>query len=352
MKRLSKLAIVAVGLLAACQQNQTQAVTQKSKQPTDEKEHYTFILNDKVTRKKVSFKNRYGIILSGDLYLPKEKGAAPLAAIAISGPFGAVKEQSSGLYANQMAARGFLVLAFDPSYTGESGGAPRNIASSDINTEDFSAAVDFLGLQPEADRNKIGIIGICGFGGFALNATAVDKRIKAVVTTSMYDIPRASSKGYYDKITLEERTKILENMSRQRWKDAAANHPEYGKCPNPDTLKGDEPQFVKDYFDYYKTPRGFHPRSINSNAAWTKTNGFSLMNMPILSYIKEIGPRPILLIAGEKAHSRYFSEDIYKAAAEPKKLLIIPGAVHVDLYDKTDIIPFERIETFFKQHLQ
>jgi len=352
MKRLSKLAIVAVGLLAACQQNQTQAVPQKSKQPTDEKEHYTFILNDKVTRKKVSFKNRYGIILSGDLYLPKEKGAAPLAAIAISGPFGAVKEQSSGLYANQMAARGFMVLAFDPSYTGESGGAPRNIASSDINTEDFSAAVDFLGLQPEADRNKIGIIGICGFGGFALNATAVDKRIKAVVTTSMYDIPRASSKGYYDKITLEERTKILENMSRQRWKDAAANQPEYGKCPNPDTLKGDEPQFVKDYFDYYKTPRGFHPRSINSNAAWTKTNGFSLMNMPILSYIKETGPRPILLIAGEKAHSRYFSEDIYKAAAEPKKLLIIPGAVHVDLYDKTDIIPFERIETFFKQHLQ
>ncbi len=352
MKKLMLLMAMPMLILGACQQSQPQAVLQKTGKQAEEKEHYTFTLNDKVIRKKVSFKNRYGIILSGDLYLPKEKGTAALAAIAISGPFGAVKEQSSGLYANQMAARGFMVLAFDPSYTGESGGTPRNIASSDINTEDFSAAVDFLGLQQEADRNKIGIIGICGFGGFALNATAVDKRIKAVVTTSMYDIPRASSKGYYDKITLEERTKILENMSRQRWKDAAANQPEYGKCPNPDTLKGDEPQFVKDYFDYYKTPRGFHPRSINSNAAWTRTNGFSLMNMPILSYLKEIAPRPMLLIAGEKAHSRYFSEDIYKAAAEPKQLLIIPGAVHVDLYDKTDIIPFERIETFFKQHLQ
>lgn len=352
MKRLSKLAIVAVGLLAACQQNQAQAVPQKSKQPADEKEHYTFILNDKVTRKKVSFKNRYGIILSGELYLPKEKGTAALAAIAISGPFGAVKEQSSGLYDNQMAARGFMVLAFDPSYTGESGGTPRNIAASDINTEDFSAAVDFLGLQPGADRNKIGIIGICGFGGFALNATAVDKRIKAVVTTSIYDIPRASSKGYYDKLTLEERSKILEDMSWQRWEDAAAGQPEYGECPNPDILKGNEPQFVKDYFDYYKTPRGFHPRAINSNAAWTKTNGFSLMNMPILSYIKEIAPRPILMIAGEEAHSRYFSEDIYKAAAEPKELLLIPGAVHVDLYDKTDIIPFGQMEAFFKQYLQ
>lgn len=352
MKQLNILAAIILFTLAACQQNQPEAVLQKTKQRAEEKEHYTFTLSDKVIRKKVSFKNRYGINLSGDLYLSKDHNNTPLPAIAISGPFGAVKEQSSGLYANEMATRGFIVLAFDPSYTGESGGTPRNIASSDINTEDFSAAVDFLGLQPEVDRNKIGIIGICGFGGFALNATAIDKRIKAVATTSMYDIPRASSKGYYDKITLEERTKILQEMSQQRWKDAAAGQPEYGKCPNPDTLKGDEPQFVKDYFDYYKTPRGFHPRSINSNAAWTKTNGFSLMNMPILSYIKEIAPRPMLLIAGEKAHSRYFSEDIYKAAAMPKELLIIPGAVHVDLYDKTDIIPFERLEAFFKQHLQ
>ena len=326
---------------------------QKSKKETMNiiKEEYTFQLSDKVTRQKVSFKNRYGIMLSGDLYFPKS-GENKLEAIAISGPFGAVKEQSSGLYANQLAERGFIALAFDPSYTGESGGEPRNIASSDINTEDFSAAVDFLGLQKNVDRNKIGIIGICGFGGFALNATAIDKRIKAVVTTSMYDIPRAASKGYYDKVTLEERTKIVEQMSLQRWKDAEAGKPEYGNCPNPDALKGDEPQFVKDYFDYYKTKRGFHPRSINSNAGWTKTNGFSIMNMPILTYIKEISPRPMLLIAGENAHSRYFSEDIYKVAAEPKELMIIPNAVHVDLYDKITVIPFDKIETFFHTNLK
>lgn len=326
---------------------------QKSKKETmnSTKEQYTFQLSDKVTRQKVSFKNRYGITLSGDLYTPKN-GGNKLETIAISGPFGAVKEQSSGLYANQMAERGFIALAFDPSYTGESGGEPRNIASSDINTEDFSAAVDFLGLQKNVDRNKIGIIGICGFGGFALNATAIDKRIKAVVTTSMYDIPRAASKGYYDKVTLEQRTKVLEEMSQQRWKDAEAGKPEYGNCPNPDAIKGDEPQFVKDYFDYYKTKRGFHPRSINSNGGWTKTNGFSIMNMPILAYIKEISPRPMLLIAGENAHSRYFSEDIYKVAAEPKELMIIPNAVHVDLYDKVSIIPFSKIETFFHENLK
>ena len=325
---------------------------QNKKNMKTEQEHYTFQLSDKVTRQKVSFKNRYGITLSGDLYLPKNPNEKLLQALAISGPFGAVKEQSSGLYANQMAERGYAVLAFDPSYTGESGGEPRNIASSDINTEDFSASVDFLGLQKNVDRNKIGIIGICGFGGFALNAVAIDKRIKAVVTTSMYDIPRAASKGYYDKVNLEERTKILEQMSIQRWKDAEAGTPEYGNCPNPDDIKGNESQFVKDYYAYYKTARGFHKRSINSNAAWTKTNGFSLMNMPILTYIKEISPRPILIIAGENAHSRYFSEDIYKAAAEPKELLIIADAVHVDLYDRLDKIPFDKLDAFFKNNLK
>lgn len=315
-------------------------------------EHYTFELSGKVTRQKVTLKNRYGITLSGDLYIPKNQNGNLLPAIAISGPYGAVKEQSSGLYANQMAERGFVALAFDPSYTGESGGEPRNISSSDINTEDFSGAVDFLGLQKNVDRNKIGIIGICGFGGFALNATAVDKRIKAVVTTSMYDIPRVASKGYFDKVTLEDRTKTLEQISQQRWADAEKGAPAYGKCPNPDKLNGDEPQFVKDYFDYYKTDRGFHERSINSNQAWTMTNGFSIMNMPILAYIKEISPRPLLLIAGENAHSRYFSEDIYKMASEPKELMIIPNAVHVDLYDKVDVIPFGKIETFFKDNLK
>ena len=314
-------------------------------------EHYTFQLSDKVTRQAVTFKNRYGITLSGDLYLPKNSGGTPLAALAISGPFGAVKEQSSGLYANTMAERGFAVLAFDPSYTGESDGEPRNIASPDINTEDFSAAVDFLGLQKNVDRNKIGIIGICGWAGFALNATAIDKRVRAVATTSMYDMSRVMSKGYNDAITPEQRAKILEQLGDQRWKDAENGEVSIGPRNLPEKLEGNEPQFVKEYFDYYRTQRGFHPRSLNSNSGWTATNALSFMNTPLLTYIKEIAPRPLLLIAGEKAHSRYFSEDAYNAAAGQKELVIIPNAVHVDLYDKVDIIPFDKLETFFKQHL-
>lgn len=319
---------------------------------TNDIDHYCFTLSEKVTRQKVTFKNRYGITLSGDLYYPKNSGTHPLAALAISGPFGAVKEQSSGLYANQMAQRGFITLAFDPSYTGESGGEPRNVASPDINTEDFSAAVDFLGLQQSVDKQRIGIIGICGWAGFSLNAAAVDKRIKAVATTSMYDMSRVNAKGYFDKMTAEERTKALEQMSEQRWKDAEKGSPAPSTNKLPEKLQGDEPQFVKDYFDYYKTPRGFHPRSINSNGAWTATNTLSFMNMPLLTYIKEIAPRPVLLIAGEKAHSRYFSEDAYKAAAGQKELMIIPNAVHVDLYDKIDVIPFDKMASFFNKNLQ
>ncbi|HEY4785758.1 MAG TPA: alpha/beta hydrolase [Bacteroidales bacterium] len=320
---------------------------------TVQEDHYTFKLSDKVTRQKVTFKNRYGILLTGDLYVPKNSSNEPLAALAISGPFGAVKEQSSGLYANQMAERGFITLAFDPSYTGESSGEPRNIASPDINTEDFSATVDFLGLQKTVDRNKIGIIGICGFGGFALNATAVDKRVKAVVTTSMYDMTRVASKGYYDAVTLEQRTQILEHLSQQRWVDAEKGSPTYDYSRSlPDSLTGNEPPFVAQYQNYYKTSRGYHPRSINSNGAWAATSSLSLMNMPILTYIKEISPRPILIIAGEKAHSRYFSEDAYKAANEPKELMIIPGAVHVDLYDRVDVIPFDKITSFFIKNLK
>ncbi len=349
MKNIKLLSIAAMLLFTQQAFSQTNSESTKMNNTT---EHYTFPLSDKVIRKAVTFKNRYGITLSGDLYLPKNAENKKLSALAISGPFGAVKEQSSGLYANQMAERGFVVIAFDPSYTGESGGEPRNIASSDINTEDFSAAVDFLGLQKNVDRNKIGIIGICGFGGFALNATAIDKRVKAVATTSMYDMPRVTSKGYYDKVTLEERTKILELMGQQRWKDAESGKTELGPRSNPEKLKGDEPQFIKDYFDYYRTPRGFHERSINSNGAWAATNGFSLMNMPILTYIKEISPRPVLIIAGENAHSRYFSEDAYKMAAEPKELMIIPKAVHVDLYDKVNIIPFDKLESFFNENLK
>ncbi|WP_292010879.1 alpha/beta hydrolase [Chryseobacterium sp.] len=320
--------------------------------PTEQNEHYTFPLSDKVTRKAVTFKNRYGITLSGDLYLPKNTGNEKLAALAISGPFGAVKEQSSGLYANQMAERGFAVIAFDPSYTGESGGEPRDISSPDMNTEDFSAAVDFLGLQNNVDRNKIGIIGICGFATFALNATIADKRVKAVATTSAYDISRVSAKGYYDKMTQEERTKAFETMSLQRWVDAENETPEYPTTHLPEKLNGDEPQFVKDYFDYYKTPRGYHKRSLNSNKGWTKTNSMAFANSVLLSYIKEISPRPMLLIAGENAHSRYMSEDIYKMAEEPKELMIIPNAVHVDLYDRVDVIPFEKLDNFFRTNLK
>ena len=332
-------------------QNQNQNLNKMKTTATTE--HYTFQLSDKVTRQKVTFKNRYGITLSGDLYTPKNAGNEPLPALAISGPFGAVKEQSSGLYANQMAERGFIALAFDPSYTGESSGEPRNIASSDINTEDFSAAVDFLGLQKNVDRNKIGVIGICGFGGFALNATAIDKRIKAVATTSMYDMTRVASKGYNDAVTLEQRTQTLEQLGQQRWKDAENGTLFYDSSRSlPNKLTGKEPQFIAEYQDYYKTPRGFHPRSINSNAAWAATSVLSLMNMPILTYLKEISPRPMLLIAGENAHSRYFSEDIFKAAAEPKELMIIPNAVHVDLYDKTDVIPFDKLDVFFQTHLK
>lgn len=306
MKKISILAIVAFMVLGqSCTKNQsTNNQNSENMNDTTKVELYTFPLSEKVTREKVQFKNRYGITLTGDLYIPKShNNNEPLAAIAVSGPFGAVKEQSSGLYAQQMAERGFITLAFDPSYTGESGGEPRNVASPDINTEDFSAAVDFLGLQKSVDRNKIGAIGICGFGGFALNATTVDKRIKAVATASMYDMSRVNARGYYDATTLEQRTEALESMSNQRWVDAENGVPTYAPKGLPDKIIGDEPQFVKDYFDYYKTERGFHPRSINSNGSWTATNSISFMNMPILTYIKEISPRPILLIAGENAHS-------------------------------------------------
>lgn len=308
----------------------------------------TFPQSPNVDHEKVTFRNRYGLSLAGDLYLPKTR-KGPLAALVVSGPFGAVKEQSSGLYAQTMAERGFATLAFDPSFTGESGGEPRNLASPDINTEDFSAAVDFLGLHSSVDRERIGMIGICGWGGMALNAAAVDKRVKAVVAVTMYDMTRVMSRGYNDSVTLEQRTQTLEQLSRQRWADATAGAPAYG----PDSLKlsGGEPQFMVDYADYYMTPRGYHPRAVNSGNAWTQTNALSFMNMPLLTYIQEIAPRPILLIHGEKAHSLYFSETAYAAAAEPKELMIIPGASHVDLYDRLDVIPFDRLGDFFGQAL-
>ncbi|WP_198782901.1 alpha/beta hydrolase [Shewanella putrefaciens] len=309
----------------------------------------TFAKSDKVDHKKVTFKNRYGITLVADLYQPKNL-SGKCAAIAVGGPFGAIKEQSSGLYAQIMAERGFVTLAFDPSFTGESGGEPRHVASPDINTEDFSAAVDCLGLLPSVDRERIGIIGICGWGGMALNATAVDKRVKAVVASTMYDMTRVMSKGYNDSMTKEQRTKTLEQLSLQRWRDAEKGEPELGPIFNE--LKGGEPQFVVDYANYYKSrDRGFHPRAINSNSSWTITNPLSFMNMPLLSYIDEISPRPMLLVHGEKAHSRYFAETAFAAAAEPKELMIIKGATHIDLYDRVDVIPFDKMTQFFHQYL-
>ncbi len=308
----------------------------------------TFPKSPNVVHQKVTFRNRYGLTLAGDLYLPKIR-TGPLSALVVSGPFGAVKEQSSGLYAQTMAERGFATLAFDPSFTGESGGEPRNVASPDINTEDFSAAIDFLGLHPSVDRERIGMIGICGWGGMALNAAAVDKRVKAVVAVTMYDMTRVMARGYNDSVTPEQRQQTLEQLSRQRWEDMKNGAPAYG--PASLVLKGGEPQFMANYADYYMTPRGYHPRAVNSGNAWTQTNALSFMNMPLLTYINEIAPRPVLLIHGEKAHSLYFSKTAYAAAAEPKELMIIPGASHVDLYDRLDVIPFDRLGDFFGQAL-
>jgi uncharacterized protein len=351
LKRTALLAAAAVAFASA----QPAIAQSKTTQPNGATMQLTqtwdkvFPKSDKVDHQKVTFTNRYGITLVGDLYLPKDRGDRRLPAIAVGGPFGAVKEQSSGLYAQTMAERGFVTLAFDPSYTGESGGSPRNVASPDINTEDFSAAIDYLGRHASVDRERLGILGICGWGGMALNAVAVDKRVKAVAVSTMYDMTRVMSKGYNDSVTLTERTKTLEQLSRQRWEDAKNGAPAYGAPMNE--LKGGEAQFLVDYHEYYKTPRGFHPRSVNSNGSWTVTNPLSFMNMPILTYIKEISPRPILFVHGEKAHSRYFSETAYAAAAQPKELVIVPGANHTDLYDKMDVIPFKRFADFFGQNL-
>ena len=311
----------------------------------------TFAKSTKVDHRKVTFKNRYGITLAADLYVPRNAEGRQLAALAVSGPFGAVKEQSSGLYAQTLAERGFVTVAIDPSFTGESGGEPRHVASPDINTEDVSATVDFLGLQPFVDRERIGVVGICGFGGIALNAVAVDKRVKAVVACTMYDMSRVMSKGYNDSVKPEERARTLEQLSRQRWQDAEKRGPALGPVYNE--LKGGEPQFMVDYAGYYKSrQRGFHPRAINSNSSWTLTTPLSFMNMPLMSHIAEISPRPILFIHGEKAHSRYFSETAYAAAAQPKELLIVQGASHVDLYDRMDKIPFDAIAAFFNKSLK
>ena len=310
-----------------------------------------FPQSNKVVHEKVTFRNRYGITLVADMYIPKN-AKGKLAAIAVSGPFGAVKEQSSGLYAQTLAERGFLTIAFDPSYTGESGGQPRYVASPDINTEDFCAAVDFLSTLDDVDPERIGILGICGWGGMALNAAAMDTRIKATVTSTMYDMSRVNANGYFDAMDADQRYELRRQLNAQRTLDAKNGTYELaGGVVDP--LPDDAPQFVKDYYAYYKTPRGYHKRSLNSNNGWNKTSSLSFINMPLLAYSDEIR-NAVLMIHGEKAHSRYFSEDAFKKLkGDNKELFIIPGASHVDLYDnQANVIPFDKIESFFREYLK
>lgn len=309
-----------------------------------------FPKSDKVDHKKVTFHNRYGVTLAADMYIPKNSNG-PFAAIAVSGPFGAVKEQSSGLYAQTLAERGFLTIAFDPSFTGESGGEPRRMASPDINTEDFNAAVDFLSAQDNVDPEKIGILGICGFGGMALSAAALDPRIKATVASTMYDMSRVTQNGYFDKQdTPEDRDSKRESIAAQRTEDyKAGTYKRAGGVVDP--VPDDAPQFVKDYHAYYKTPRGYHVRSGNSNDGWNVTGTASFLNMPLLAFAGEIR-NPVFIVHGEKAHSRYMGEDAFhKLKGDNKRLLIIPGANHTDLYDQLQYIPFDAITEFYETSL-
>lgn len=327
----------------------------------------TFPKSSRVDHEKVTFGNRYGITLAADLYQPKSRNGAKLPAIVLSGPFGAVKEQSSGLYAQTLAERGFITLAFDPSFTGESGGAVRDTASPEIFTEDFSAAVDFIGLLPGVDRQRIGAMAICGLSGMAITAASSDSRIKAVATASMYDMSRSMSRGYKDSYTLEQRHKVIDYLSQQRWADAESGSfaRGYHEVPFdadgnviksarlfPDSLSADADPVVVSFFNYYCKPRGFHPRSINSTRAWTATTPMAFFSFPLMANINMVAPRPLMLVAGENAHSLYYSQDVYNAASNPKKLVIVPGADHVDLYDKTDKIPFDRLENFFRENLK
>ena len=347
--------IIATGLLAvsatAFAQNGQQEMKFQEEQLTLTQEwDKTFPQSDKVKHSKITFHNRYGITLAADLYIPKN-AEGKLPAIAISGPFGAVKEQSSGLYAQTLAERGFLTIAFDPSFTGESGGQPRSVASPDINTEDFSAAVDYLSIRDDVDAERIGILGICGFGGFAINAAAMDTRIKATVASTMYDISRNSANGYFDaNDNADTRYEMRRQMNARRTEDY--RNGTYKRTVMNPKPADDAPQFMKDYYDYYKTRRGYHPRSVNSGLGWNVTSSLSFINMPILSYADEIRSA-VLIVHGEKAHSRYFGEDAFKKLkGDNKELLIVPGAVHTDLYDNMEKIPFDKIEQFFREYLK
>jgi len=311
---------------------------------------YTFQLSDKVTRQSVSYRNKYGIEIAADLYLPKNfDSTKKYAAIIIGPPYGGVKEQGAGIYAQNIVERGFVALAFDPSYNGYSSGEPRHASSPDIFTEDFSAAVDFIGTRSFVDRNRIGVIGMCGSGGFALSAAQVDRRIKAVATVSMYDISRIAANGFMDGMTKDERNKLLDEIGEQRWKDFGSDEPALSPRGAPETVEEATNPISREFAEYYSTPRGYHPNSITQ---FTLASGTSFMNFPLLTYIRDISPRPVLLIMGDHAHSRYFTEDVYKIAEEPKELYIVPNAGHVDLYDKTDLIPFDKLADFFSENLR
>ncbi|AHV95366.1 alpha/beta hydrolase [Paenibacillus sabinae] len=312
--------------------------------------NYIFELSDKVTRRSVSYNNRFGIKIAADLYLPKDFDESKKhAAVIMGAPYGGVKEQGSGIYAQNMAERGFVALAFDPSYNGYSGGEPRHLSSPDLFVEDFSAAVDYAGTRPFVDRNQIGVIGMCGSGGFAISAAQVDRRIKAVATISMYDISRAQASGFKDSFTEEDRNRILDAIAEQRYADFEGNPPALTDRGAPIGFDENTNPIGREFGEFYSTPRGYHPNSITQ---FTVTSSMSFMNFPLLTYIKSISPRPILFIIGEHAHSRYFSEDAYELAAEPKELYIVPNAGHVDLYDRTEFIPFEKLEAFFTENLK
>lgn len=354
-KLMIALAAVCSGLSAAaadglCANNKNMKEDLKITQEWDK----TFAQSEKVDHEKITLHNRYGVTLVADLYKPKGT-EGKMAAVAVSGPFGAVKEQCSGLYAQTLAERGYLAIAFDPSFTGESGGEPRYVASPDINTEDFCAAIDYLVCREDVDAEKVGILGICGWGGMAINAAAIDTRIKATVAVTMYDMTRVTANGYFDsENSKEKRMEKRRALCAQRTIDyKAGNYKMAGGVIDP--LPDDMPQFVKDYHAYYKTPRGYHARSLNSNNGWNLTSSLSFLNMPILSYAGEI-ESAVLVVHGEKAHSRYFGEDAFKKLqGDNKQLLIVPGASHTDLYDggvNRDMIPFDKIEAFLKANLK
>ncbi len=353
---MNKTAIITFALLIVLGQAFAQTKQKEKAKEVKEMEkavYLTFKLSDKVTMEPVRYKNRYGITVAANMYLSKDiDKSKKYPALVIGTPYGGVKEQGAGIYAQNMAERGFVAIAFDESYNGESGGEPKRTSSPDIFVEDFSAGVDFLGTLPYVDRDKIGAIGICGSGAFSLTAAQVDHRIKAVATASMYDMSRVKHYGWMDSMTDEQRNAHLDMLAEQRWKDVDNGTPQltpaFPSEPAESIPEGLDP-ITSEFFEYYAMERGFHPNSI---AAFTVVSDMAFMNFPLLNYIETISPRPILFIMGENAHSRYFTEDAYEKAAEPKELYIVPGARHIDLYDRTDMIPFDKLEAFFKDNLK